>query len=87
MKKAKLVQERKEQARQEENEVNRRKAAELNLGYVAVEIPPEDVDIKDVKRTQLNAFLSMVPYTNAWYESQAALTEMDDLKRIRIERV
>ena len=87
MKKAKLVQERKEQARQEENEVNRRKAAELNLGYVAVDIPPEDVDIKDVKRTQLNAFLSMVPYTNAWYESQAALTEMDDLKRIRIERV
>ena len=85
--KAELVKQRKEQARKEQAEVNRRRAAELGLGYVAVDVPPDEVDVKDVKRTQLNAFLSMVPYTNAWYEAQAALAEMDDLKRIRIERV
>ncbi len=29
----------------------------------------------------------MIPYSNAWYESRAAEEEMDDLKKIRVEKV
>ena len=87
MNKAKLISERKMASKKEEIEAIRKKTAESGLGYVKSDLPPDEVDQKEVKKSNIDSLLSIIPYTRAWYESQAALEEMDNVKRLRIERV
>lgn len=81
---------RKEQARllaeKEKRDLMLKKAAEAGLLHEETELPPEEMDQKDVGKSIAYSILSMIPYTSAWYESRAAETEMDDLEKIRIER-
>ncbi len=65
----------------------KKKTEEAGLNFVATELPPDEVDEKEVERSLYTSVMSMVPYTNAWYEARAAEEEMDDLKKIKIEKV
>ena len=87
MKKLERQKEHAERVKRESIEHSAAKAAEAGLGYVDHEIPPDEVDQKEVRRNILTSLRSMIPYTNEWYEARAAEEEMDDLKKIRIERV
>lgn len=60
---------------------------EAGLEFVDHELPPDEVDEKEVKRTLLTSIRTFIPYTNEWYEAKAAEEEMDDLRKIRIEKV
>ena len=62
------------------------RASELGLNYQEVELPPEELEEAQYKKSILNSLASMIPYTQAWYEATAAEEEMDDLGKIRIER-
>lgn len=74
-------------AKKEELEQVQKIAEDAGMTFVDHELPPEEVDEEEVRRTLKTSLLSMVPYTNEWYEARAAEDEMDDLKKIRIERV
>lgn len=73
-------------ADRERKEVLMKRAGDAGLLHEHNELPPENVEQKDVDKSVAYTFLSMVPYTHAWYESRSAETEMDDLQKIRIER-
>ena len=62
------------------------RAEELGLNYHEVELPPDELEETQYKKTILSSLTSMIPYTQAWYEANAAEDEMDDLGKIRIER-
>lgn len=77
--------------RKEENEKLRRdellrRTEELGLGFTDHELPPEEMEQQSVNTGLTYSFLSMIPYTTAWYETKASELEMDDLAKIRIER-
>jgi hypothetical protein len=63
------------------------KLADLGLEDKEIYVPPDDIDEKSVQKSMLNSLLSIIPYTNAWYEAKAAEEEMNDLRKIRIEKV
>lgn len=87
MKKLERQKEHRERAMRESIEHSKATAAEAGLGYVDHELPPDEVEDKAVRRTIIYSLRSMIPYTNEWYEANAAEEEMDDLKKIRVERV
>lgn len=62
------------------------KAEELGLTYHADELPPDELEDSQYKKTLYNSLMSMIPYTQAWYEASAAEEELDNLSKIRIER-
>lgn len=76
----------KRRAEVEKKEILLKKAEEAGLLFQNEEIPPDEVDRKDVDKGPITSLLSMIPYTNAWYEANAAEHEMDDLSKIRIEK-
>ena len=59
---------------------------EKGLNFEENEIPPDDVDPSIVSKTGWQQFKSLIPYTDEWYESRQAETEMDDLTRMRLEK-
>ncbi len=75
-----------DQIKQEKLDLLKNKLNDLGLAETEQDIPPDDVDQKEVERTMAYSLLSLIPYTQAWYESRAAEEEMDNLKKIRIER-
>jgi hypothetical protein len=87
MKKAERQKQNKEAEEKLQSDQIRQRTEELGLNFVATELPPDEVDEKDVERSIYTSLVSMVPYTNAWYEARAAEDEMDDLKKIKIEKV
>lgn len=87
MKKADRLKQMKLVAQQEELENMKKKVAEAGLGFVETDMPREDISEREVRRTIVTSLLSMIPYTQAYYESRAAEEEMDDLRKIKIERV
>jgi hypothetical protein len=87
MKKLERMRKLKEKLRDEEIEKARGDAASIGLDFVDHELPPDEVDEKLVKRSLITSLRSIIPYTNEWYEAKAAEEEMDDLKKIRIEKV
>lgn len=60
---------------------------DAGLEFVDHELPPDEVDEKEVRRSLLTSIRTFIPYTNEWYEAKAAEEEMDDLRKIRIEKV
>jgi hypothetical protein len=62
------------------------RAKELGLEYQNEELPPDELDEDQYKKGLAYSLLSMIPYTQAWYEGFAAEEEMDDLAKIHIER-
>ncbi len=87
MKKLERMKKLKEKLRNEEVESVKQGAAEAGLGFVEYELPPDEVDEKEVQRSILTSLWSLIPYTNEWYEAMAAEEEMDNLRKIRVERV
>ena len=63
------------------------KLEDLGLEDKDIYIPPDEIDEKAAKKSIISSLLSIIPYTNAWYEAKAAETEMNDLRKIRIEKV
>lgn len=63
------------------------KIKEAGLEFVDHELPPDEVDEKEVRRSLMTSIRTFIPYTNEWYEARAAEEEMDDLRKIRIEKV
>lgn len=79
-----------EQKKRQEGEDRQRVVQTLDLagqGYVDYELPPDYVSEKDVERSTWHTIKSFIPFSNEYYESMAAEEEMDNLKKIRIERV
>mmetsp|Transcript_16109 Transcript_16109/g.24282 ORF Transcript_16109/g.24282 Transcript_16109/m.24282 type:complete len:1767 (-) Transcript_16109:119-5419(-) len=62
------------------------KVAKLGMVYEDVDIPPDEVDRKDVSKSMLHTFKAMIPYTNEYYEALQAEEEMDDLFKIQVEK-
>jgi hypothetical protein len=60
---------------------------ETGLEFVDNELPPDEVDEKEVERSLWTSLMTFIPGTNEYYEAKAAEDEMDDLKKIRIEKV
>jgi hypothetical protein len=87
MKKLERMRKMKEKQKQDDIEYMKQGAADAGLGFVEYELPPDDVEEKEVQRTLWTSLKSFIPYTNEWYEAMAAEEEMDNLKKIRIERV
>jgi hypothetical protein len=87
-KKIDRIKERNEIEEKNSTEALLKKAEDAGLiQFIDHELPPDEVDEEDVRRTNLSAFLSLVPYTNQWYEAKAAEEELDNLRKIRVERV
>jgi hypothetical protein len=63
------------------------KIKEAGMEFVDHELPPDEVDEREVRRSLWTSFRTFVPYTNEWYEARAAEEEMDDLTKIRVEKV
>mmetsp|Transcript_31513 Transcript_31513/g.71585 ORF Transcript_31513/g.71585 Transcript_31513/m.71585 type:complete len:187 (+) Transcript_31513:179-739(+) len=61
--------------------------ADAGVEFTDHELPPDEVEDKEVQKSMLQSLRTMIPYTDEWYEAKAAEEEMDDLKAIRIERV
>jgi hypothetical protein len=87
MKKLERMKKLKEKLLTEDIENAKKDAADKGLGFVEHEIPPDEVDEEEVRRSLWVTLKSFIPYTNEWYESMAAEEEMDNLKKIRIEKV
>ncbi len=86
MSKAKKIQEKKNATDRENARSILKKAEELGLGYVDTELPPDELEESQYKRSIFTSLMSMIPYTQAWYEASSAEEELDDLGKIRIER-
>lgn len=87
MKKQERMKQLQQMKRNELKEAVMKRAEELGQGFVDYELPPDEVDEDMVKRSLWTSLRTFIPYTNEWYEAKAAEEEMDDLKKIRIERV
>ena len=87
MKKLERQKKAKQVAHAEEVERMKQTAAEKGQGFVEYELPPDEVDEDQVKRSLYTSFMTFIPYTNEYYEALAAEEEMDDLTKIRIEKV
>lgn len=87
MKKTQRIEKQKAQSLKEDIEYFKNESSSIGQGFTEHELPPDEVDEKEVERSILTSLWSMVPYTNEWYEARAAEDEMDDLRKIRIERV
>ena len=62
------------------------KIARLGLTYEEAEIPPDEVERKDVEKSLLYTIKSMVPGTQEYYEALRAEEEMNDLFQIEVEK-
>jgi hypothetical protein len=62
------------------------KIARLGMTYEEAEIPPDEVERKDVAKSILHTLKAMVPYTQEYYEAMKAEEEMDDLFKIQVEK-
>lgn len=65
----------------------RQQLEDLGQVFTDYELPPDEVDEKEVRRSILTSIRTFIPYTNEWYEAKAAEEELDDLKKIKIEKV
>jgi hypothetical protein len=74
-----------EKARWEKEQLVK-KTEELGLAFVNNELPPDDDEEVTVNTSLSKSLLSMIPFTQAYYEAQASEQEMDDLAKIRIEK-
>jgi hypothetical protein len=74
------------QMEQERLEQINNKLTEMGIADFNHDTPPDEVDEASVQRSTYKTLISMIPYTNAWYEAKAAEDEMDGLKAIRIEK-
>ena len=83
--KEKIVEESAGYRLKKEKEELKKKIAELGLERKEFELPPDEVDEKDVERSAYTSLLAMVPYTQEWWEAKAAEEELDDLTKIRGE--
>ena len=57
------------------------------INYDHVELPPDEVDYDDIKKSFTHTALSLIPYTRAYYESLAAEEELDNYSRIEAEKL
>lgn len=62
------------------------KIARLGMTYEEAEIPPDEVQRKDVAKSVLHTIKAMLPYTQEYYEAMKAEEEMDDLFKIQVEK-
>ncbi|KAJ1393044.1 hypothetical protein B484DRAFT_408313, partial [Ochromonadaceae sp. CCMP2298] len=54
--------------------------ADAGVEFTDHELPPDEVEDKEVQKSMLQSLRTMIPYTDEWYEAKAAEEEMDDLK-------
>lgn len=87
MKKLERMREQKKLQQAEDRELARKQAAGTGQGFVDHELPPDEVDEAVVRRSLWHTVRSFIPFSNEYYEAMAAEDEMDDLKKIRIEKV
>lgn len=84
---AKLQAEAKARAEAENRSIMEKRLADAGLAHVDQEMAYGENDGVAEKAHQsiLKSFLGMIPWTNAWYESRAAETEMDDFTAMKNE--
>jgi hypothetical protein len=87
MGKKKRSDELKKQEKLKERKGFQNKINDLGLGYEEVELPPDEVKQEDVAKSLLHTIKSLIPFTNEYYEGLKAEDEMNDLEKIRIEKV
>lgn len=87
MKKLERQRKAKQAALQEDLERMKKGVEQKGQGFVQVELPPDEVDEEQVRRSLYTSLMTFLPFTNEYYEAKAAEDEMDDLKKIRVERV
>ena len=57
------------------------------LNFVNHELPPDEVDEKEVEQSTWASIKTFIPYTNEWWEARRAEEEMDALNKIRVEKI
>jgi len=57
------------------------------LNFVNHELPPDEVDEKEVEQSTWTSIKTFIPYTNEWWEARRAEEEMDALNKIRVEKI
>lgn len=57
------------------------------LNFVNHELPPDEVDEKEVEQSTWSSIRTFIPYTNEWWEARRAEEEMDALNKIRVEKI
>lgn len=87
MKKLERQRAQKKKAYEEDIALAKEKADEGGYGFIDHELPPDEVDEKEVARSLWYTVKTFIPYSNEYYEAMAAEEEMDNLKKIRIEKV
>lgn len=87
MGKKKRSEEQKRQEKLKEKKGFQNKINELGLEYEEIELPPDEVKREDVAKSLFHTIKSLVPYTNEYYEALKAEDEMNDLEKIRIEKI
>ena len=61
------------------------KMDKLGLQYHDDEIPPDEVDPSAVAKPLMHTLKSLIPYTQEWYQANAAEDEMDDYRALQVE--
>lgn len=84
--KQKEILERQKEKKEHDDAQFKKRLDDAGLAFQAHELPPDEVDEKDVEKDRLYSFMSMIPFTQAYYEASAAESEMDNLRKIRIEK-
>lgn len=74
-------------AKKEQLEQAKNKLKDTGLEFVDNELPPDEVDESLVRRSLWTSIRTFIPGTQEYYEAKAAEEEMDDLTKIRIEKV
>lgn len=69
-----------------EKKLMQEKLDRLGLNYQELEVPPDTVEQKDVAKSILSTIRSLIPYTQEYYEAKAAIEELNDLLKIRVEK-
>lgn len=87
MKKLERQKKAKKLAHDEEVKLMKQMTVDKGQGFVDYEIPPDEVDEEKLRRSLYTSIMTFIPYTNEYYEALAAEEEMDDLGKIRIEKV
>lgn len=76
-----------ELAKKESLEATASKLEKAGLNFINHELPPDEVDEKEVEQSTWASIRTFIPYTNEWWEARRAEEEMDALNKIRVERI
>ena len=70
----------------EERELLNQKMEDAGLNFVDHELPDDEIDDSKYKKSFLQSLKGLWPWSDEYYEAEAAEEEMDNLKAIKVER-